>query len=736
MEEKIQQPEQSLEPPKTSRYSPSQIAIFLGGIIFLLALAGATFTAFKSSSKNQNTTNTQVDQTKALNLAPYSFVYGVWTTNNSLIKSFDLESGKTYDLASLPTHIKKVTVLDNDRLLYIGDTDPGDHGKNLSIHTISKNSDAVIIKAADGFGIDDYVVSPNKQYVALWEVQVDPSTGVLSGGQSRVYTANLKTPDTMHLIYSEGTVAPVHYPRGILDNGTLYSDTFLANSAVGWAYGMGISSFDGSQKKDLATMQNGTYGTQPELSPDGKYFVFAGYDGTKGDGATEVNGLRQAIVFSDTLELLDTNTNQRMLLPGISNQNIYVRAQWDNTGKNIIYTQIDTKKDSQTYSYNIQTHTATLIPTTGNTSVVTGLTDNQYVLGKVENTTLVGNLGRNYAYIISDPNIFDISNNQTSSLTLVDNSIQYITLQPAAYFSANAPLASDSPGNNQLQLQAYVTKPSLAPVRNVQQSVYVAPAPSKDSSSDSTTPTPTVKRTQSCTVSGPGIGTITGGTPCPTHTETVSCGNPQSAPQCANLPKCSDLAAQRGVPLSQVDEGVECYDSPLYLYGPKGMEVSVTINTPVFNAVPSYSSSYNATLLGNGNFEIQEKAYNMISYDYIPAKTVPPPTKGVISSQENVKQTLQSLAQKIGLNTKETTDLIDFANEKIDSPYVFISFYNHDTSKQILPLSFNPQPDTYRNIVFYFKKLEQKPKQIPQPPTFEKIQRHGFTAIEISEIVE
>ena len=55
---------------------------------------------------------------------------------------------------------------------------------------------------------------------------------------------------------------------------------------------------------------------------------------------------------------------------------------------------------------------------------------------------------------------------------------------------------------------------------------------------------------------------------------------------------------------------------------------------------------------------------------------------------------------------------------------------------KILPIFFTPQPDAYRNVVFYIKQLNQKPKDIPQEPLYQsKIQRSGFTAIEVSFII-
>ena len=101
-------------------------------------------------------------------------------------------------------------------------------------------------------------------------------------------------------------------------------------------------------------------------------------------------------------------------------------------------------------------------------------------------------------------------------------------------------------------------------------------------------------------------------------------------------------------------------------------------------------------------------------------------------------QTINFYAKNLGLNNKETADLIKFTKNKIDSPFVFVSFFDQQKSEQILPIDFSPRPKSYLNIVFYFKKLYQSPNYTPILPTFPKAfeRDKNFTAVEISEIVD
>src|SRR5690606_38285587 len=101
------------------------------------------------------------------------------------------------------------------------------------------------------FGSDDYAISPNKRYIATWEVQVNGETNTLLNGKSRVHSIDISAPSSKHLIYDEVPTefTPVHYPTAVLDDGTVFMDSFLPNAGAGWAYGMAVSNFNGTNKK-------------------------------------------------------------------------------------------------------------------------------------------------------------------------------------------------------------------------------------------------------------------------------------------------------------------------------------------------------------------------------------------------------------------------------------------------------------------------------------------------------
>ncbi|HRN96164.1 MAG TPA: hypothetical protein PLD54_01820, partial [Candidatus Levybacteria bacterium] len=181
-----------------------------------------------------------------------------------------------------------------------------------------------------------------------------------------------------------------------------------------------------------------------------------------------------------------------------------------------------------------------------------------------------------------------------------------------------------------------------------------------------------------------------------------------------------------------------CVGTPLYLYGTPGINVAVSFHTPTFNTnVPLVDNKFKAVLSQNGEFQVGNTTYQSVTYDYTPAvPIIKPPRYGYLVANKSVKKTVRDIAKQFGFNEKETNDIIRDISAKISSPYAFISFYDQQTSHAILPITFNPKPDVYRNIVFYVKNLDQKPNYSIQAPQIEKINRYGFTAIEISHIAE
>ncbi len=457
--QKIQKIVDTYIPKKYLAYlSNKKLLSIAGGVLFLLIII-PIFLLISSAGRDTSTVPTtgatptpkQTDNIKkaaqptpATKKSSQTLVYGTWTSQTSVVRAVDIATSTPTTIATLPLTVKKVSILSNNSLLYIDQTDSNDYGQRISVFNIEENQIVTNIPVDSGFGIDDYILSPNKHYLVLWEAKLSTETQTLQGGASRVYSVDLTQPATPNLLYDETatTTIPIHYPRAILDSGRVFTDQMIPNDprgGAGWAYGMSIVDFDGSNKQDISTMTNGTYGSQPSLSPDGKYLLFAGYDGTKGDGAAVKNGYRQALLTPNTVELLDTKTLQRYGLPNLADSNTYSDVQWDKQSGNVIISTLspDTKQMG-IYSYDLGKlhNTQISLPSANGTpyGYVSQLPSNKTLIGlQSTDSANLGNLGPSYSYAYTQLATVD-EKGKLSYLSLQDPFAQYITILPQNYF--------------------------------------------------------------------------------------------------------------------------------------------------------------------------------------------------------------------------------------------------------------------------------------------------------------
>ncbi|HUQ85595.1 MAG TPA: hypothetical protein VM077_04680 [Candidatus Limnocylindrales bacterium] len=745
----ITNPESPESIPKHGRFSKKTI-LLTSGIVFLALIFVFTILLFstKTSIKNEDEINTVQENSQSPKTSAQkqkenqaiiekfktsnTIVYGSWKGEQSVITSIDLLSNKSAQIATLPFNIKKVSVLSPENLIFINQTDNRDYGTQITSFQIKEKSSKTLVTASPGFGIDDYILSPNKEYMVIWEVRFAPRSEVLQGGRSRVFAVKLSTPGNKQLLYDELATEPIHYPRAILNDGKVFTDKFLPNDpngGAGWAYGMGVSDFTGSNKRELDQMKEGSYGTQPSLSHDGKFLVFAGYDGKNGDGKAAPEGFRQALLTPNTIELLDTSTLARRKLTNLSNNDIYPTAEWGGASNNIMITVISKIENKNgLFRYDLTSQKPNRLKIPGSNSLVSSFTTDKYLIATIDDSaSSLGNLGEVYAPSLTQLFNFDPKTNQAFRIPVSDTHFQYVTTLPSNYFqkvlgmkayaqggNPSDPnvtiidLYSDKPSQENLQLKTFLFKPSLTIKRQEQQT---KPIP---------TPIPTG--------------------PVPTRqtyklTKTVNCTS-------LALEQCGIMGYNRNQCIMdrrvQLRAEGKCNQSPLYLYGNEGQNVRVQILTAVYNDKPSYNSGYDVTLGNNGKMLINGNSYQAINYDYLSnLRKLNPPTRGSITKKTEIEKVLREYAKKLGLNEKEIKDLVRVGKTKTNSPYVFISFFDQATSEQILPLTFLPEPDNYLNVVFYFRQLDQEPNYTPAPPVFDKpLLRTGLTAVEVSEIVE
>lgn len=683
------------------------------GVLFLF-LIGAVYTVNKISKPAPVVSPSP----KALSpLADATIVYGYWTDNSSIVKALDLSTGKEAELMAVGKNVKHVKVISGKNLIYLKDTDIHDYGKELVIHNVENNEETTVIHADDGFGIDDYKVSPDGNFAAVWMAGTSSEKVQFSGSASRVYSVNTENGEK-HLLYDEISSAnvPVNYPLAVSDDGTVYTDKFLPNSGAGWGYGMSVSDFKGLNKKEILEMKNGTYSTQPVMSRNGKYLAFAGYSGN--DGMEEKEGYRKALTIPDTLEFLELPSLNRKKIDTNLNNAIYSEISWNNVSDDLqfeVYQNKSKNLKTSFYSYSPSSKSLTILNDSPKLDFITVLSQGVYLMAqKFQNMSGIGNLGSGYDLSINKLYVVKDSEFAQNPIPISESPIQLIEIEPKSYFPVvdQKGVSLNSLSDKQLKLQTFAIKPTLAPQRLLQQS---NPPPAE------TTPNSPPELPECKTITYPQCNQLLG----------------TNYSQSKDLSEIDDPAFADCMWQKQAEASASCLDSPLYLYGPTGTQVKVRVGTQANNFnVNTKNNILDATLGLNGTINVDGKSVPSISYDYFSKITkLSVPTKGWIVSDDKKTEKIKIIGQKLGLNKNEISDLVSFIST-VNAPYLFVSFYDQDASQAILPLYFDPEPEAYKNIVFYIKKMEEVSADLPAEPEVVTFTRKGFTAVEISYIVE
>lgn len=704
------------EPSQSSK----KVKIFgLFALIFALFL-GAGALAFFTSNQGGKNIGDNPSTGKETSLADRTIIYGYWTSDNSVIKALDLSNNKTSILLTLPSNIKHVNIPFPNLVYYISETNLSDYGVKIIQKNLSNNSEKEIITADQDFGIDDYRISPNGNYIAVWMVALPSDSNQLQDGISRVYLVDINSLQKT-LIYDEvsNSQTPINYPVGVSNSGQVFTDKFLPNSGAGWAYGMSVSNAGGDFKQEIPSMRNGTYGTQPVMSSDGSYFAFAGYSGN--DGLSLDSGFRKAIVRPNTFEILNANTLERTIVDTGFEDAIYSGIFWDSISNVFIVSAIH--KDAtgsvvnSQLSFNPVTQTIQNLnaPQAGanDSNNVIGVIDTEHyiIADKVNGQSNLGNLGKSYAQLINNISLYNTATQNSETIEIAQLPFQLIDIKKGGFFDNLIADGSLSFSSDQLQLQTFVIKPTLAPVRERQQSERRIPNPQPDE------PPPVACRE----LGYPQCNELLG-TDYPVNKDIGDIGD-DAFSDCIWAKQAAGEAS-----------GI-CSDSPLYLYGEKGKKVRVEIGTQVSNSnIEMQNNSFEAILDGDGRISVDSKTIESVEFDYVSKiRRLPVLSSGYVVSKDNLNKKILEIAKKFDFNFKEANDILKFS-AKINSDYVFVSFYDNPISQEILPLYFNPAPDSYRNIVFYFKKLNHLIEV--EEPAIRPVERKGFTAIEISYILD
>ncbi len=762
----------------TNRYP---FSLFLVLCLVLVIVGGA------SIIQSPPTSPTNPSQLSTLTTIQQALVYGSSSSDTTQLYAYDIPTHKNYLLAQLPQHIKKIVPFGTNSFLFIDHVDNSDHGKEIIQYNFLTNTSTTLFAADSDYGIDDYVLSPNKKYLVVWEVKFqDRSTG-LYGGRSKIYGIQLSNTDQKYLIYDELVEDPIHYPIGVTSSGTAFFDTFLPNTGAGWAYGMSKTDITGTEKQTISSMTNGTYSSVPLFSSDGASIAFTGYDGSRGDGTGMENGFRKALTNPNTVEVLSTTTQTRTKVTNLPNA-VYSSLQWQFNNDTLFFKQFtESTQTSGFYYSSVGSRPSPPSKLTVGTDNLTTIVP----LAKIGNIVLLENLSQGsdefsnlgstspYQPLATGFSQYVTTTGQNIPVDIQVNPIQFITLTS----TVNIPKTevNQNQKTNTLQIGKIPFDPLLIPNRIKQQSkpevcytsinpsITLQPSNAQGSTQLDPNTTQTPGKNIHLNTFTPPTSSIQNPntTPGPTEencfvpplpTPPTSSPSTTPAPQPTGYPLCEALEGSvcqgykatpsnmkydpvTGRPIYQCLAGgqvvAECAHTPLYIYGQPGTRVEITMNVPVHPITPGYENGYTVILQKDNTLKINSTFYPSIEYDFMPTRTIKPPSYGTLTSTSNLDKTLTWYASRLGLNAQEKKDLIVFGKTHMNSPYVMVSFFDDTTSKELLPLTFNPHPDTYINIIFYFKNFQTLPVDKLALPIFPKIPlRTGLTAVEIGSIVD
>jgi len=186
-----------------------------------------------------------------------------------------------------------------------------------------------------------------------------------------------------------------------------------------------------------------------------------------------------------------------------------------------------------------------------------------------------------------------------------------------------------------------------------------------------------------------------------------------------------------------VQNGPACLGKPvIYLYPTEPTYISVKLSMPghVVESIPAYPENgwQNVLAQPNGELTFQGKQYTELYYESSVTHPLPP-KDGIVISNNQARQTLIDVTNKLGLNTHEQQELLNYWLPKLkalQSPYLLISVFPNATKEQIDHVGISPEPQTRIQFLLYFKPLQQKinlPElQLPLTPPL----RNGFTEVE------
>lgn len=176
----------------------------------------------------------------------------------------------------------------------------------------------------------------------------------------------------------------------------------------------------------------------------------------------------------------------------------------------------------------------------------------------------------------------------------------------------------------------------------------------------------------------------------------------------------------------------ECGKPVIYLYPETEQQVSVKVEPQggMSYSDPAYNGGWvvRATPQGRLTEVSSGKQYPYLFWEGT-GGIYQQPKQGFVVARQDVHRFLVSSLAKLGLNTQETADFIEFWEPRMQgAPYYFVSFLGTREMDRLAPLTIEPKPDTVIRVLMDFAPL-QRPIAV-EGYELRSIPRQGFTVIE------
>lgn len=189
----------------------------------------------------------------------------------------------------------------------------------------------------------------------------------------------------------------------------------------------------------------------------------------------------------------------------------------------------------------------------------------------------------------------------------------------------------------------------------------------------------------------------------------------------------------------KVPNGVNAYKPNIYLYGPAGMETTVTFDRPelLTKVIPDYSGRWRTVIGADGSLYVngmsdEEPGLSYLFYESDCDEFLMQTEKGWLIPAEEREAMFRTILQTYSFNERETEDFVNYWVEKLEPGVDYVMFpQDTDTVDLAMPVSLSGDiPEEIRRIWFYFLPADAAGDAVETPTEIVPIRRRTSTMVE------